>query len=596
MARIGVFVCWCGRNIAGTVDVNSVCKKLEHHPGVVHSVDYTYMCSDPGQKMMVEAIKEKGLTGVIVCACSPQLHENTFRKAAKSAGLNPYMCEMANIREHCSWVHPEMGAEATEKATELCRIGVEKVKHNRPLRPVKIPVTRRALVIGGGIAGIQAALDISRSGYEVVLVEKGPSVGGHMARLSVTYPRLENARYLLRPRVAQLLRNSRIRVLTNSELEEFSGYVGNFKAKIKRKPTGERDEDDLGEEVCPQGNSNLDQEETLEVEVGAVVVASGFGLYPLESISEYGGGSIENVFNSLQWEQLLRSSQSGEFRTPDGKVPKEVVFIQCVRSRDREKGVPYCSSICCLYTAKQAMLYKEKVPDGQAYVFYLDIRVPGKEDEEFIQRAQQDYGIVYLRGRVSRVFPEADKVMVWGADTLSGKNVEISADAVVLATALTPSRDAIELAKKVGISYDVHGFFSEAHPKLRPVETNTAGIFLAGTCQAPRGIAGTIAHASGAASKVVELFSSDELEREPTIARVNEEQCVACFDCLKICPYRAISEKKLRDKNGNLVKAVASVNEGLCQGCGLCVATCRSKSIDLDGFTEEQLFAEIGAL
>jgi heterodisulfide reductase subunit A len=557
MSRIGVFVCWCGRNIAGTVDVAAVVDALGRHPGVVHAEDYTYMCSDPGQKKLIEVIGERDLDGVVVVACSPQLHDRTFKTAVAKAGLNPYLMEMANVREHCSWVHPE-GEPTTRKAIEIARILTEKVKRNQPLVPIRIPVTRRALVLGGGIAGIQASLDIARAGYEVVLVERSSTLGGRASHLSRTFPHLEGASDLIRPKVDEVLSNERIQVLPASELEDLSGYVGNFQAKIRR-----------------DGN-------TIEETVGAVVAATGFDLYPLEKVPEYGGGKIPGVVSSLEFEEILDSA--------DGDLPKEVVFVQCVRSRDPEKGVPYCSKICCLYTAKQAILYQQKMPGGQSYVFYTDVRVAGKAYEDFLRRAPEEFGVMYLRGRVSRIFEKGQKVVVWGADTLSGRNVEIEADMVVLATAMTPRVDSPEVAKKLGIAYDQHGFFSEAHPKLRPVETNTAGVFLAGACQAPRDIADTVAQASGAASKVLGLFSSDELEREPEVARIKEDQCSGCLDCAAVCAYRAIEAAEVRGRR------VARINEGLCQGCGLCVATCRSRSIDLDGYTDEELFAEIGVI
>jgi heterodisulfide reductase subunit A len=598
MARIGVFVCRCGRNIAGTVDVQAVADAARDCPGVVHAEEYTYMCSDPGQNMVADTIREKKLTGVVVAACSPQLHDRTFRIACQKAGLNPYLCDMANIREHCSWVHDAEEA-TTVKAIELARAAIEKVRRSRPLQPIRIPINRRALVVGAGIAGIQVALDVARGGYEVVLVEREGSVGGQLTHLSATYPHMESARFLLRPKLVQLLRTNDVRILTNSELVALSGYVGNFKAAVRTRPaSGDPGTQDLLREVAPESVPDGPREETtVEFDVGAVIPAFGHDLYPLDAIPEYGGGAYDDVLTGLQFEEILRESEGSELRRPsDGKVPKEVVFVQCVRSRDREHGVPYCSRICCMVTAKQAMLYKQRVPDGQAYVFYIDIRAQGKEDEEFIRRAAEEHGVLYLRGKVSRVFPRDGKIVVWGADTLSGRNVEIPADAVVLAVAMTSARNAVEQARLLGIPADDHGFLSEVHPKLRPVETSAAGVFLAGTCQAPRDIAGTVAHASGAASKVLELFSSRELEREPEIARVDETWCVGCLDCGEVCPYHAIEGREIRDRAGALVKRVAAVNEGLCQGCGLCAATCKSGSMDLEGYTDEQVHAQIRAL
>jgi len=598
VARVGVFVCCCGRNIASTVDVEAVADALESHPGVVHSEVATYMCSDPSQSDFREVIRDKDLDGVVVAACSPQLHELTFRRAATKAGINPYLCEIANIREHCSWVHPESAA-TTVKAIELARIAVEKVKRDRPLQPISIPVQRRALVLGGGIAGIQAALDVARGGIEVILVEREPIVGGHAAHYSATYPHFESARSLLRPKVAQLLREPRVRLLTSSELESLTGYVGNFTARITTRET--RWTDDLArfrDEIYPMWSPSAEPAVgTIEEHVGAVIAATGFDLYPVKSVAEYGGGQITDVVSGLDFERLLAASNGSKLRRPsDGRVPKEVVFIQCVRSRDREHGMPYCSRICCMVTAKQAMRYKQLVPDGQAYVFYIDVRAHGVEHEDFIRQASEDHGVLYLRGRVSKVFEREDKVVVWGADTLSATNVEIEADTVVLAMAMTPRAEAMDVARNLGIPTDPHGFMSEAHPKLRPVETSAAGIFLAGACQAPRDISGATTHASGAASKVLELFSSPRLARDPEIARVDETYCVGCLDCREVCPFGAISPIADGHVSGDARRPVASVNRGLCQGCGLCAATCRSKCIELEGATEQQLFAEVEAL
>jgi heterodisulfide reductase subunit A len=598
VARIGVFVCCCGRNIASTVDVEAVAEALADHPGVVHSEVATYMCSDPSQSTFQEIIHDKELDGVVVAACSPQLHEGTFRMAAAKAGINPYLCEIANIREHCSWVHPESEA-TTVKAIELARIAVEKVKRDRPLEPFSIPVRRRALVLGGGIAGIQAALDVARAGVEVVLVEREPVVGGHAARLTTTYPHFESARSLLRPKVAQLFREPKIRLLTSSSLDSLTGFVGNFTAKITTSESRWTEETErLRDEIYPVW-SPADEPEpgTIEEHVGAVVAATGFDLYPVGSVTEYGGGEISDVVSSFDFERLLAAGNGSGLRRPsDGSVPKEVVFIQCVRSRDKEHGVPYCSRICCMVTAKQATRYMQLVPDGQAYVFSIDVRAHGIEHEDFIRRASEDHGVLYLRGRVSKVFQRNDKVVVWGADTLSETNVEIEADTVVLATALTARDEAVDVARSLGVSCDPHGFMSEAHPKLRPVETSAAGIFLAGACQSPRDISGTTAHASGAASKVLELFSSPRLARDPEIARVDANHCVGCLDCRAVCPYGAISAVAAAGSPDDAEAHVASVNAGLCQGCGLCAATCRSKSIELEGTTEQQLYAEVEAL
>lgn len=663
MARIGVFICHCGENIAGTVDCPKVAQECAKIPGVVHSIDYKYMCSDPGQNMIRDAIREKKLTGVVVAACSPRMHEPTFRRACEEAGLNPFLCEMANVREHCSWVH-EKGEATTQKAIEIVKMMIEKVKRNKPLLPIKVPVTKTALVLGGGIAGIQAALDIANSGHKVILVEKEPSIGGHMAQLSETFPTLDCSQCILTPRMVEVAQHPNIKLYTYAELDSLEGFIGNFKAKIRKKaksideklctgcglcttkcPTKKipsefneglgmrtaiytpfpqavpnkpvidkknctyylKGKCKLCEKVCPTKAIRFDQEdEIVEANVGAIVVTTGFKTASCGFFPEYGYGKYKDVITGLQFERLASASGPtlGLIKRPsDGKEVESIVFIACAGSRDPAKGIPYCSKICCMYTAKHAMLYKHKVHHGKAYVFYMDIRAGGKMYEEFVRRAIEEDHVNYVRSRVSRVYEKNGKLVVRGADTLLGaESVEIEADMVVLATAGIANDEAEALAQKLHISYDAYKFFAEAHPKLRPVETNTAGIFLAGACQAPKDIPESVAQASGAASKVAALFSRDELTREPVIAVVHRSgpptfsSCVGCFLCQSVCPYQAIEKEEIRTRDGKLIKTVAKVNPGLCQGCGTCVALCRSKSIDLQGFSNEQVYAEVLSL
>ena len=663
MPRIGVFICHCGENIAGTVDTAQVAQVCGEIPGVVHSIDYKYMCSDPGQTLIKDAIKEKRLTGVVVAACSPRMHEPTFRRACAEAGLNPFLCEMANLREHCSWVHDKT-PPTTQKAIDLVRIMVEKVKRNRPLTPIKVPITKTALVIGGGIAGIQASLDIANAGHQVILVERDPSIGGHMAQLSETFPTLDCSQCILTPRMVEVAQHPNITLYTYSELEKLEGFIGNFKATIRKKARGIDEKLCTGcgacaqkcptkkipsefnaalgnrtaiyvpfpqavpnkpvidrahctyyrtgkcklcERVCPPKALRYDQEDQLvEHEVGAVVVATGYDIKPTEFFPEYGYGKYKDVLTGLQFERLLSASGPtlGVPKRPsDGKVPEKVVFIACAGSRDPAKGINYCSKICCMYTAKHAMLYKHKVHSGQAFVFYMDIRAGGKMYEEFVRRAIEEDEVNYVRGRVSRIYERDGKLIVKGVDTLLGaRPVEIEADLVVLATAMVAQHDAEELAQKMKISYDADKFLAEAHPKLRPVEMNTAGVFVAGACQAPKDIPETVAQASGAASKVCGLFSKDELAREPVVAFVNRSgppnwsTCVGCFLCETACAYGAIEHDEIKSRDGKVLKTVAKVNQGVCQGCGTCVALCRSKSIDLQGFTNEQVYAELLAV
>ncbi len=665
MSRIGVFICHCGENISRTVDVERVAAAAGKLAGVAFATDYKYMCSDPGQSLLKKAVVEQRLDGVVVAACSPRMHEKTFRNAAKSAGLNPFLCEMANIREHCSWVHEDR-EEATAKALDIVRLMVERVKKNKALQPITVPITKRSLVIGGGIAGIQAALDIADCGHQVVLVEREPSIGGHMAQLSETFPTLDCSQCIMTPKMVDVANHPNIRLYTYAEVEEVSGYIGNFSITIRRKARSVIEEKCTGcgicsakcpqkkiksefdcnlgsrpaiyvpfpqavpntpvidranctwfksgkcgvcQKVCGPGAIDYNQEDELLVEpVGAIVVATGFDLYnigpkpadsPIDGYGEFGYGTIPDVIDGMTFERLASASgpTGGKILRPsDGREPKQVVFIQCVGSRAREKGISYCSKICCMYTAKHTMLYHHKVHGGQAYVFFMDARTPGKNYDEFWRRAVEEEEAVYIRGMVSRLYQKGDKVVVMGSDVLVGVQVEIEADLVVLATAVQARSGADTLAQKLGISYDKYNFYSEAHAKLKPVECATAGIYLAGACQGPKDIPDTVSQASAAAAKVMTLFARDQLEREPIVARVNERNCVACFYCKKVCPYGAVEEKEIRDRQGNLIRVVAYVNPGVCGGCGTCQATCPSKSVELDGYTDEQVIAMIDAL
>lgn len=556
MPRIGVFVCHCGINIAGTVDVERVAEALGQDPAVAFATHYKYMCSDPGQQLIQNAIAEHDLDGVIVAACSPAMHERTFRQAVAVAGLNPYRCEIANIREQCSWVHQQDRERATAKAVEIVRSMVEKVRQDEELVPLRMPITRRALVIGGGVAGMEAALDIANAGFPVILVEREDRLGGKMARLSGTYLNFEAAPGLLEERIRQVLEHPNIDVLLSAQVTQTEGYVGNFTVEVQQ----------------PDGLKRY--------EVGAVVVATGWDPYPMERLPEYGGGAIPDVVDGLTFEEMLRT---GLRRPSDGRVPQEVVFVQCAGSRDPEHGVSYCSKVCCMYVARQAMMFKERVPEGQAYVFYIDIRSGGKGYDEFVQRAMEEYDVLYLRGKVSKIFRRGDKVVVWGADTLVGRPVEVEADLVVLATAMLPSREAPSLAQTLHIQADRYGFYSEAHPKLRPVESLTAGVFLAGAGQGPKDIPEAVAQAAGAAAKVIQLFTQEAMIQEPTVAYVVEELCSACGACVAVCPYGA--------REIHPVRRIATVNPALCQTCGACVVACPNKASRIHNWEPVQVLA-----
>ncbi|UCF13508.1 MAG: CoB--CoM heterodisulfide reductase iron-sulfur subunit A family protein [Thermoplasmatales archaeon] len=653
---IGVFICHCGKNIATTIDVEELTQNMVGIEGVAFAENNKYMCSEPGQKLIHDAIRDKGLTGVVIAACSPRLHEITFRKTVATADLNPFLCEVANIREQCSWVHKDK-EKATKKAIKIVKSSVEKVKLSDPLTPISVPVTKKCMVIGAGISGIQAALDIADAGFKVVLIEKNSSIGGHMAQLSETFPTLDCSQCILTPKMMEVGNHPNIKLLTNSEVVEVDGYVGNFNIKVKKKQRyvdidkctgcnectnvcpavvpsefneglGLRkaiyvpfpqavpqayildDQACLGllplacskcMDVCEPGAIDLDQHpEYLDIEVGTIIVATGYDLIPKENIGEYGYGKYKDVVNGLQFERLLSASgpTAGEIRRPsDGKIPQEIVFVQCVGSRDPEHGMPYCSKICCMYTAKHAKLYKHAVHDGQPYVFYIDIRSDGKGYEEFVQQAIVEEDIIYLRGKVSRIFQEdgkgkedGGKLIVWGVDTLTGKKIEIAADMVVLTMPIIPSEGIKDLAKKLKISTDAFGFITEAHPKLRPIDTATRGIFLAGCSQAPKDIPDTVAQASGAAAKAVIPLLQGKIELDPQTSTVNEDGCSGCGMCEPLCEYGAID---IIEDPSHPKKKIAKVNDALCEGCGSCAVACPSGALEQKGFKSDQLYAMI---
>ena len=662
MQRVGVFVCWCGSNIAGTVDVQAVSEALKNEPGVVFSTNYQYMCSQAGQDMIKDAVKEHNLTGIVVCSCSPRMHEATFRKTAAAAGLNPYMVEIANIREQCSWVHKDI-LTGTEKAIILGKAAVAKVNLNAPLTPGESPVTKRALVIGGGIAGIQTALDIADAGFPVDIVEKNPTIGGKMAQLDKTFPTLDCAACILTPKMVDVAQNEKIRIFSYSEVTDVQGFVGNFDVTIKKNARYVKEdictgcgacvekcpmkkipnEFNLGmdnrsaiyipfaqavpkvatidpnacnmlkngkcgvcSKVCAAGAIDYTQkDEYIEEKYGAIVVATGFNPISMDKFDEFAYNQSKDVITSLEFERLTNAAgpSAGHLERPsDGKSPKTIVFVQCVGSRCdscAEKGKEYCSKICCMYTAKHAMLTRDKYPDTEVYVFYIDVRTPGKNFDEFYRRAVEEYGVKYIKGMVGKVVPEGDKLKVQASDLIANKQLHIDADLVVLAAAIEPDKSARPLATMLTASMDTNDFFTEAHPKLRPVESPTAGVFLSGACQGPKDIPETVSQAGAAASKVIGLLAKDKLTGNPCVASSNELMCNGCSACANVCPYGAISyedkEFRMPDRTTK-IRRVASVNPAVCQGCGACTVACPSGAMDLKGFANSQIMAEVDAI
>ncbi len=661
MQKIGVFVCHCGTNIAGTVDVHAVAEELKKEQGVVFSQDYPYMCSQAGQDMIRDAIREYGLNGVVICSCSPRMHEATFRRTAAAAGLNSYMVEIANIREQCSWIHKDMES-ATEKAIILGRAAIAKVNLNAPLTAGESPVVKRALVIGGGIAGIQTALDIAEAGFEVDIVEKQPTIGGKMTQLDKTFPTLDCAACILTPKMVDCAQNEKIHIYSYSEVSDVKGFVGNFTVTIKKKAryvdetkcTGcgictEKcpmkkvpNEFNLGmnnrtaiyipfaqavpkvatidpnscnmlkngkcgvcAKVCGAGAIDYTQkDEFIEERYGAIVAATGFNPISLEKYDEYAYTQSKDVITSLEFERLTNAAgpTSGKLLRPsDGEHPHKIVFVQCVGSRDTSGcGKEYCSKICCMYTAKHAMLTREKYPDTEVYVFYIDVRTPGKNFDEFYRRAVEEYDVHYIKGMVGKVVPRANgKLDVQASDLLANEQLHIEADLVVLAAAIEPDKTARSLATMLTASMDTNDFFTEAHPKLRPVESPTAGVFLSGVCQGPKDIPETVSQAGAAAAKVIGLLAKDKLTCNPCVAHSDELMCNGCQACEKVCPYGAITyqdkEFRMPDRTTK-IRHIASVNEAVCQGCGACTVACPSGAMDLKGFSNRQIMAEVDAI
>ncbi len=662
MQRIGVFVCWCGSNIAGTVDVQAVAEALKSEPGVVFSTDYQYMCSQAGQDMIKDAVKDHNLTGIVVCSCSPRMHEATFRKTAEAAGLNPYMVEIANIREQCSWVHKEMEI-GTEKAIILGKAAVAKVNLNAPLTPGESPVTKRALVIGGGIAGIQTALDIADAGFPVDIVEKKPTIGGKMAQLDKTFPTLDCAACILTPKMVEAGQHENIRIFSYSEVTEVNGFVGNFDVTIKKNARYVKEDICTGcgacvdkcpmkkvpnefnecmdnrsaiyipfaqavpkvatidpnscnmlkngkcglcAKVCTAGAIDYTQkDEYINEKYGAIVVATGFNPISMDKFDEFAYNQSKDVITSLEFERLTNAAgpTAGKLLRPsDGEHPHTIVFVQCVGSRCdscAEKGKEYCSKICCMYTAKHAMLTRDKYPDTDVYVFYIDVRTPGKNFDEFYRRAVEEYGVHYVKGMVGKVTPEGNKLKVQASDLLANKQLHIDADLVVLAAAIEPDKTARSLGTMLTASMDTNDFFTEAHPKLRPVESPTAGVFLSGACQGPKDIPETVSQAGAAASKVIGLLVKDKLKGNPCVAHSDELMCNGCSSCERVCPYGAISyedkEFRMPDRTTK-TRRVAVVNPAVCQGCGACTVACPSGAMDLNGFKNMQIMAEVDAI
>jgi heterodisulfide reductase subunit A len=645
--RIGVFICHCGLNIAGTVDIKQLVEYAKTIPDVVYVKENRYTCADPGQEEIRKGIKENKLNRVVVAACSPRMHEPTFRRAVSEAGLNPFLFEMANIREFASWCHPNTPQEATERAKDAVRMAVAKARLMMPLQTIEVPVTNKALIIGGGIAGMNAALDLAEMGFKVYMLENSESIGGHMAALDKTFPTLDCSICIEGPKMVDCGRHPNIEILANAELVKVDGYIGNFKVKVRKKaryvipdrctgcgeckdacPIEYPNEWDMNlgtrkaisvpfdqavplvytinrdyciecykcVDVCGAREAiNFDQkDEEVDLEVGAIIVSTGFDVYLPYDMPLLGYGNYPNVITSMEFERLILAAgpTGGKvIRQSDGKKPHSIAFIQCVGSRDKNK-YPYCSNFCCMYTLKHVVQLKEKYKeDVEVYVFYMDIRSPGKGYEEFYDRARER-GVNFIRGRVSRIDedPTTHNLVVHSEDQTLGQPIEIEADMVVLATASIPKKGSDEVARILNLSRGADGFFMESHPKLKPMDAPTDGVFYAGACQGLKDIPFSVSQGSGAASRAATVISKPKWKIEPIVSVVDETRCrnvtAKCGVCQDKCPYGAIVIEP--NKAAHIITAS-------CHGCGTCVAECPQDAITQMHFTDAQILAQIRA-
>ncbi len=647
--RVGVYVCHCGSNIAKTVAVADVAEWAEQQPCVAVARHYEFMCSSLGQELIEQDIQEKGLTRVVVAACSPHMHEKTFRGACERAGLNPFLFEMANIRELNAWATNDHES-ATQKAKAMINGAVERVVHHQPLEPLAVPIHPATLVIGGGIAGITAALEIAEAGYPVYLVEREPSIGGHMAQIDKTFPTLDCSACILTPRMFNAGNHKNITLLSYSEVERVDGYVGSYRVRVRKKAryineelcTGcglciekcpgktvdEVFECGLGyrkavyrpfpyavpkypvidtenctffqrgkckacEIVCPTDAIDFNQQdEILNLDVGNIILATGYDLFDPRRIPQYGYGRLANVFTSMEFERMVNAAgpTGGKIVLRDGtSEPKSVGIIHCVGSRDRNYH-EYCSRVCCMYSLKFAHLVRERIPNAEIYNFYIDIRAAGKRYEEFYHRVLEE-GTHTIRGRVAEVTDaargrgEEDKLIIQVEDTLIGRQRRITVDMVILSVGMEARHDSSEVAQLFGLSCDFNGWFTERHPKLDPVLTMSEGIFVAGACQGPMAIPETVAQGAAAAARVLSHINQGTMMLEPVRASIKESQCSGCRMCNNLCPYNAITFHEDRK--------VSEVITALCQGCGACVSACPSAAISGAHFTTNQVMSQI---
>ena len=635
--RIGVYICHCGGNIADVVDVKKISDSIRTLDSIIFAKDLEHTCSEEGQNTIVEDIKTHHLDRVVIAACSPLFHEKTFMKLLEKAGLNPYMFEMANIREQCSWCHPSK-SNATRKAEDLVKMAIKKSQYDRPLQKTSMTIGNRVLVVGGGIAGIQASLDLADSGFDVYMVEKEPAIGGKMAKLSKTFPTEDCATCIIGPKLTDVSTHPNIHLYTYTEIKNIEGFLGNFTVTLTKKPRyviqekcvscgtcaekcptkvpdafneglSERkaiyihnaiavprkyliDADHcrqfngqrcgICEKVCSTGAIHYQMlPEEVILPIDTIIIATGYDPFQSELKTVYGYGKYENVISALQLERIIATGSSGPPLRPLGN---RIAFIQCVGSRDEQSDHEHCSRICCMYATKLAQLVKRINPNREVYIFYTDIRAYGKGFEEYYKRAQ-NAGIKYIRGRTAEILedPTTKKLTMRVEDTLSRQMIEGEFDVVVLSNGLMPAKSTDSVANFLKLAKSPDGFLQEAHPKFRPVDTLVDGVFIAGCAQGPKDIPDTVSQASAAAARAIRLMNKGEFDIEPISAFVSTEKCDGCEKCIAACPAKAIQ----------MIDQKAFVQGALCKGCGLCCAYCPTEAIDLAYYSKDQIMGEI---
>ncbi len=638
--KIGLFLCDCGRNISGVIDNNRLIEHFNNY-SEIHIIGDQYLCSELGLNKIIEEIKEKKIDRVVIAACSFKLHGLLFRKTIEKAGINRFLISFANIREQNSWVHANEPEKATKKAIDQINMAIEQVKLLKPLEVQYSSVLPSCLIIGGGIAGIKAALVIADAGYKVYLVEKEPTIGGHMALFDKTFPTLDCSICILGPLMTEVKDHPNIELLTYSEVEKVEGYVGNFNVSIKKKPRFIVEENCIGcvdicRDVCPIdivdtyfprkaidvpypqaiplfpnileeycigckaceiscGDRNaidFDQKpEFLDITVGTIIVATGLKIFDPSILGELNYQKYSDVITTMQMERLFNNdgpTHGRIIRPSNGQPPKKVSFVLCVGSRNKKIHREYCSQVCCNVAIKQAILLKKEYPDVKINIYYTDIRSISKNCEEFYNRAREVFGIRFIRSNISAILKSdtSEELIIRGEDVTEDALFENKTDLAVLAVGIEPAENTDKLSQILGISQDPYGFLLEKHLKVNPSESSIFGIYIAGAIQGPKDIPSSIAQAESAAAKVISLISKKKVELDPHVVCFDEEKCDLCRLCENICMFNAL----------NIEKNHLDIIQANCTGCGACAAMCPTDALYIPGFTKNQISAQINSL